>query len=283
MDARNRDRREDERFELKNAYGELIFNGRVMPCRFIDISMGGCCVQTERVFSAGALQDVEVVLLLYGLVMRIRGKTQWATRDCQVGVRFVHPTSRSKNQLASLLTCLLDETAADAIKEAVASSDTFQLAGPVVAPEFVAPHIPAPKPVQKCDKQDKPPKHTPAPSEPEDADQDEEVPEAKAGVEGRATLRFLRDGAHIFCDIVDLRMGGCCILTSDRFGTDLHARVEVCFQMCGLPFQLLGEIKAIKDTASIEVEFLEMSRRKQEELAEVIEELRERAHANKQN
>jgi c-di-GMP-binding flagellar brake protein YcgR len=278
LDARNaryRDRRDDERFELKEAFGELIFEGRVIPCRFIDISLGGCCVSIEKVFAAGALQDVEVVLLLFGLVLRIRGKTQWATRDCQVGVRFIHPNSRSKNQLAGLLTCLLDEEAAEEIKQAVASSDSFQLAGPVLAPLSATPNLTiakAPallaKPASQPDEADTPEQQ---------AKNDQSAPEIKARLDlSHASMRFLRDNTHLACDILDLSMGGCWVKTKERFGGELQARVEVCFQMLGLPFQLLGVTKVTKDKYTVEVEFLEMSRRKQEELTQVLEELRER-------
>ena len=274
--ARYRDRREDERIELKEAFGELIFEGRVIPCQFIDISLGGCCVSIEKVFAAGALQDVEVVLLLFGLVLRIRGKTQWATRDCQVGVSFIHPTARSKNQLAGLLTCLLDEEAAEEIKNAVASSDSFQLAGPVLAPLSAAPNLTIVKPSIKAPAKPSEPQPNPvaAPEAPSTGPVGSTL--HANDDERHASLRFLRDSTSVSCDIVDLRMRGCSVRTVQRFGGELQSRVEVCFQMVGLPFQLLGVTKTSRDNYTVDIEFLEMSRRKQEELAQVLQELRER-------
>jgi len=68
---------------------------------------------------------------------------------------------------------------------------------------------------------------------------------------------------------------GCRVRTEQPFTKSVDARVEVCFQMLGLPFQLAGTTRQIVDAHTVEIQFLEISRRKREELAQVIEELQE--------
>lgn len=129
------ERRRADRYELDSAQGKLIYKGATIPCQFVDISMGGCCISTEKPFVDGALAEVEIVLLVFGMVLRIRGITQWVTARNLLGVRFIHPSARSKNQLASLLTCLIDTSAADVVKAAVASAVTDNATAPVLALE----------------------------------------------------------------------------------------------------------------------------------------------------
>jgi len=282
-DSRYRALRSDERFELKDAYGNLIHQGKVIPVQFIDISLGGCCTRTEKPFEAGSLADVEVVLLLFGMVLRIQGMTQWVRENCQMGVRFLHPSLRSRNQLAGLLTCLVDESAAEDIQKAVASAPFASPGAPVLATQVpaVAKQLAA-NPLRKAQKDRdeaarlaaQPPAERPKkPQGP--ARSAEKAPADMEEGEHPGVLRFLNDGSHMACAITSLRLEGCKIRTEAPFTKAMEIRVEVCFQMLGLPFQLAGLTKEILDTHTVEIQFLEISRRKREELAQVIEELEE--------
>ena len=112
-DARYRDRRIDERFEV-NAPGGFIICERIeYPCQIVDVSLSGCCVRTESYFYPGNLANVEIVMPILGLVLRLVGKTQWLTRDNLVGIVFFHASAKSKNQLAGLITCLVDQCIAE--------------------------------------------------------------------------------------------------------------------------------------------------------------------------
>jgi hypothetical protein len=90
-----------------------------------------------------------------------------------------------------------------------------------------------------------------------------------------AVLRLLKDGSQQNGAIVGLSLEGCTFQASSPFAAGLHARVEVDFQMRGLPFLLSGVTEDVRDKTKVEIRFLEMSSRKQGELAELIEELRE--------
>jgi len=258
--------------------------------------MGGCRLLTENPFAAGALAQVEVVLLAYGLVLRIGGETQWATGDCQVGVRFQHPTPRSKNQLAGLLTCLIDENVAELVKKEVASAGAIT-ASPVLAaqPHDEATLPPEPTPVpqeeqaalilpQVCESEPAPvstPEPVPVAAPPRKVvsygSQSVQCPEDCAWP---AVLRFLKDSLNLAGTIVDLGLEGCSVRTGALFTGGQDVRVEVLFRLQGLPFQLAGVTASMLDRDTVDIRFLEMSRRKREELSQVIDELIETTKAN---
>jgi len=100
----------------------LKYNGAKTPCQIVDVSLGGCCIRTATCFQAGNLVHVEVEIPIHGMLLRMEGITQWTTRNNLMGVRFIHPSQRSKNQLAGLLTCLVDESAADVVAAAVVAA-----------------------------------------------------------------------------------------------------------------------------------------------------------------
>ncbi len=112
----------DDRFDLERSPGTLLHKGSDIPCEMLDISLSGCRLETMRPFTAGALESVRVTLSIHGMLLSIWGITQWTSRERLLGIRFVHPTGRTKNQLAGLLTCVLDETVAEVVKEAIAAA-----------------------------------------------------------------------------------------------------------------------------------------------------------------
>jgi hypothetical protein len=115
-----RDRRVADRFDLNDAVGSLIHNGTRIPCTMIDISLTGCCVRTPEPFTAGSLEAVKVAFPLFEMILNIWGITQWVRGERLLGIQFCHPSPRSKNQLAALLTCLIDNSAAEVVRQAVA-------------------------------------------------------------------------------------------------------------------------------------------------------------------
>jgi hypothetical protein len=121
-DARYRDSRVDERFEVNAPGGCINYKGTKYPCLIVDVSVSGCCVRTESPFLPGNLANVEIVMPILGLVLRLVGKTQWLTRDNLVGIIFFHASFKSKNQLAGLITCLVDQCIAEEVKAAVAAA-----------------------------------------------------------------------------------------------------------------------------------------------------------------
>jgi hypothetical protein len=219
------------------------------------------------------------------MVLRIQGRTQSVYEDCRMGVRFLHSNLRSRNQLAGLLTCLVDESAAEEIQKAVATARYGSTSGPVLASQVPAvAKLLAANPLLKAEKErenlelllaqaaanltEESEAETPGP---------EKAAENLKADEHPGVLRFLKDSSHLSCGIASLQLERCRVRTDQPFTKAIDIRVEVCFQMLGLPFQLAGMTRKIEDPHTVEIQFLEMSRRKGEELAQVIEELQERA------
>ncbi len=269
-DARYRDRRADERYEINIPGGCLNYRGSKFPCKIVDVSLSGCCVRTERCFSPGNLANVEIVLPLLGMVLRMVGTTQWLTRDNLIGIRFFHASARSKNQLAGLLTCLVDQGATDDVKAAVVAE--AQSGNTDLDVEFIEPLPKIIKPVPI-------PKEVQEPSAHITHDEKSTLSNQSGvlhldGEDWPAILRFLKDNSHQSGIIANLSQEGCCLQTMAHCSAGSHTRVEVDFQIRGLHFLLDGVIENHINMNTAEIRFLDMSSRKRQELAEVIEELR---------
>lgn len=335
-DARNRDRRADVRYELTDTYGNIVYKTLRIPCKFVDVSLGGCCVKTEGEFDAGALAPVEIVLPMYGMVVRLCGITQWTTRNNLIGVRFIHPSLRTRNELAGLLIGLVDKAAAEVVKEAVASSPMIRsqglalskgmamlpqrtegwgyakeaLANAKIDAEWEAherlkgiaegrgdvewqedqkravdeqPPEPA---ADSCE--DRPKNEEPPADDPEPAAQGNDRAAAVPGTpspgterrvenagsdDWRASITFLGNDAQVKGTLMDLSLVGCIFRTPGPFLGKIYAHVEVEFQMHGLHFRLAGVAKGIYDKHTAGIGFLEMSKRRREELIQLLDEL----------
>jgi hypothetical protein len=270
-DARFRDRRADERFEINAPGGCINCQGAKYPCQIVDVSLSGCCVRAESTFLPGNLAEVEVVLPILGMLLRMVGTTQWITRQNLIGIRFLHANPHSKNQLAGLLTGLVDQSVTEEIKAAmVALARSGTAALDVEIPdEWLRAHGAVPgKPNEiRTQSATEPLPGKPAPH--------------RAGIAPSqnmeawpAALHLLKDGSRQNGALLSLSRDGCIFHTVSPFAFGLHARVEVDFEMHGLHFLLLGVTEDVREKTHVEIRFLEMSYRKQGELAELIDELK---------
>jgi hypothetical protein len=75
--------------------------------------------------------------------------------------------------------------------------------------------------------------------------------------------------------IVDVSLGGCRIRSRERFPLRIYRRVEVEFVLDGLPFRLAGVVQSLHDRRTIGIWLLDLSDRKREQLAPLMEELNE--------
>jgi hypothetical protein len=91
--------------------------------------------------------------------------------------------------------------------------------------------------------------------------------------ESPAALYLVAEDSKLKADLMDLSRDGCLLRLGRLVEVRLNAQAEVDFRVRGLPFLLPGSTKEMRDKRTIEVRFSEMSRRKREELAQVIEEL----------
>ncbi len=254
------ERREHPRYSLDEASGEFFHRGVRFPCVLIDVSMGGCCVRTPRPFMAGALAHVEVVLAVHGMFLRLVGTTQWIDEDRRIGIRFLHPSAKSKNQLAALISCLIDRVAAEAVREA-----TGQRLAPVTTDqEGIAATGPREGGALSA----------------------EEIAAADRAVHGEerrvrsylagewpAVLRVAAQRLHLPGALVDVSLNGCCFRAHKPFAGIRDAVVEVEFEIRGLHFRLAGVAAAIYNAHTAGVRFTSLNPRKREELAQLIEEL----------
>jgi hypothetical protein len=306
------ERRAHARFSLGEAFGHMNHHGTMIPCRFVNISLGGCRVRTETPFAPGALEPVEIVLLVFGLGLRVDGETQW-TRACDIGIRFTYNSIRSKNQLASLLTCLMDKDAKQAVEEIFSQAALDPATSPTVfvpsarrqpAPTPVNP-VPA-NPVPASPVKDTPPPDLPqatqvspahaSPVQPSSAASSAAPPSARPETalphrslepliatedQWPTLIRFLRDRTHTQGIITGLNLQACAVKTAQPFTEAIGSPVEMSFQIRGLPFQLRGSVAETIGKHSAQIRFLELSRRKCEELQQVLDELNDAAAKKK--
>jgi hypothetical protein len=95
--------------------------------------------------------------------------------------------------------------------------------------------------------------------------------------ESPGKLHLVLEGAILHGDVMDLSLDGCILRLSRPYELRTDMQVEVDFNARGLPFRLPGLTKEMHDAQVVEVRFTAMSRRKGEDLSQVISELIERA------
>ncbi len=99
--------------------------------------------------------------------------------------------------------------------------------------------------------------------------------QARHAVNASAAIYLVRSGSKLGGRLVDLSLGGCRIRCDERCHLDIHTRVEAEFYLDGLPFRLVGVIKAVQNQQTVGIRFLDVSPRKYEQLEQLIRELEE--------
>ena len=252
--------------------------GVIIPCEMMDVSLSGCRVHTLAPFTAGALESVKVTLAIHGMVLNIWGITQWTTWERMIGIRFLHPTGRTRNQLAGLLTCLLDESAAEVVKKAVAAS-AQEVGSPIIVLERpLEPEVEIEAAVGEEEFQAPAPLPA-APKRPE-LKSEFKVLSLEDG-ESPAVLHLVAEGSTLRGNVLDVSQDGCLVRLAGSMSVRLGAQVEADFHLRGLPFRLPGSVREVREQRIVEIRFTEMSRRKRDDLALVILELIGAAQAKK--
>lgn len=94
---------------------------------------------------------------------------------------------------------------------------------------------------------------------------------------GNAQLRLLdyeaAQSIQFQGKILDLSLFGCCIETEKTVPLRVKDRLEVYFQLNGLPILVMGETKVIHAENRFGIEFLDLSPRKKEQLSFLMSEL----------
>jgi hypothetical protein len=265
-----RDRRASDRFDMNPAAGTLEYMGTRMRCDVIDLSLTGCHLKTREDFRAGSLAHVKLTVPIDGMVLRIWGITQWVKPERMLGIHFIHPTGRSKNQLAGLLTCLLERSASDVVRAALAAQAECMIvslersvdvdAGPatVLAPAEEA-HEGLSRP------------GVASPRRP--SLNDTHKVQDLSATESPAVLHLVTGDLKLGGHILDLSSSGCIVSLNHPYVGNIMVRVEVEFRVRGLQFRLPGVTAAFHDKHTVEVRFLDVSARKKEDLDQVIREM----------
>jgi c-di-GMP-binding flagellar brake protein YcgR len=101
---RQRERRKNPRYAVDEAASLLLVNhGSAIPCRILDLSLGGCRVHTTKPFLAGPMVRVEVIFKILGDPLRVPGVTQWTRRKEFLGIRFLDMSERKRAKLVELI------------------------------------------------------------------------------------------------------------------------------------------------------------------------------------
>lgn len=99
--------------------------------------------------------------------------------------------------------------------------------------------------------------------------------QARHAVDTSAAIYLVRSGSKLKGRLVDLSLWGCRFRCDERCLLDIHTRVEAEFYLEGLPFRLVGVIKAVQNQQTVGIRFQDVSPRKHEQLEQLIRELEE--------
>jgi hypothetical protein len=285
----------------------LLHHGSHMPCRVIEVSMGGCRVQTRERFLSGILVRVELAFRIRGIAVRFSGVIEWTDGRHLAGIRFADVPARRRLELDELLQEVAAENAAKAEKQArelaqASSAPDTQRARPtspataavqpmpnlVSAPE-IHPKKLVPKPVAQPIAITRRLEPLPAPVArllgPPSArpTRRERRTQSRQAVDTSAEILLINVAARVHGRILDLSIGGCRIRTDEPFPVGIYTRVETEFRLEGLPFRLAGVTQAIHDRRFVGIRFLDMSERKREQVTQLMEEIEEMRERQKQD
>ena len=278
----------------------IVNQGVTVRARIFELSVDGCRVRTDKRHSLATPAAIEVMFKINGIGFRLAGIMQWADSHQTAGIQFAPMVPRRHQALMELLAELESEEKAMADQVESERSDTdvpgTSQAGsqPVTArepapvraresrglstdPPLPASVSPASPPVTASSAAP-----NPATTEPEGqaarpaaASRRERRAQTRHTVDTRATIFFIDVRAQICGRILDLSMSGCRIRTDERFPVGIYRRVETEFKLDGLPFRLAGVVQSLHDKYTVGLRFLDMSSRKRDQLAQLMEEIEE--------
>jgi hypothetical protein len=270
--AGGRDRRVDDRFDLNRAAGSLLYKGTRIPCEVLDVSLSGCRLRVLQPLNAGPSELVKVTLTIADMVLSIWGVTQWITADRLAGIRFTHPTERTRDEVAGALMCLLELNSAAVVK--TASAENAVEAGIQVVVQADLPRIE----LESASSEDvpeeefqMPPPPPPPPKRPE-LQSEYEVLSLEED-ESPVTLHLVAEGSSLAGSVLDVSQDGCLVLLARPVVVRVNAQAEVDFRLHGLSLRLPGTTRQMPTDQMVEIRFAEMNSRKRQDLAQAITEL----------
>jgi PilZ domain len=111
--ARKRSKRDDRRTQPRLRCGGvaevvLLRLGRKLPGILLDLSVGGCCIQTDSPIPYIERPSVEVQLTVNGITLRVAGIVRNVRNDRRAGIEFIGVTPRKADQIIELVKELIE-------------------------------------------------------------------------------------------------------------------------------------------------------------------------------
>lgn len=263
----------------------LLQSGDSIPCALLELSREGCRVRADREFRAETEVRLEIGFRINGVTFRLSGITVWTHGKNVVGLRFLGMSTRRSAELDEILVeletaaaskgnedpKLTEEKQGTPVKTNVVS---IAAASPHIVPTRRLPDQPTTsvsKPIPMREANPEPAASAPALP----TSKRERRTEARHSVDSQAGIFLLDVRSLIQGRILDVSMAGGRIRCHERFPVGIYRRVEVEFVLDGLPFRLAGVVQAVHDHFTVGIRFLDVSERKKEQLAMLLEELSE--------
>ena len=93
-------------------------------------------------------------------------------------------------------------------------------------------------------------------------------------VHEKARIVVLNSPTTAVCSVLDISLGGCRLFAEQPFPARKRIPVEVTFKICGFPLRFSGIIKWTDFEGTMGIEFVDVSPRRREALALVVEDLK---------
>ncbi len=117
------DRRGHPRYDVDgNATIYLLKMAAMLRGRILDISLGGCRIQTLQRFPVGIYCRVETEFSLDGIPFRLVGVTQSIHNRNTIGIRFLDMSERKREQLVQFVREIEGQRAKGKLAEAAVSN-----------------------------------------------------------------------------------------------------------------------------------------------------------------
>ncbi len=283
------DRRSLPRFTVdEDATLVMVSAGATIGGRMFEISRDGCRVRTAGRYPVAAPAGIEVIFKVNGIAFRLGGVIEWIEHQQVAGIRFGAMAPRRREALEDLLAELdaeeqaraaaqasADETGALPKEVARSAASANQRVDPAPAKDPIRASPAERRSIEPAEPTLMTNQLTPAAPalRPAPASKRERRQEVRHAVDTRATVFLIDVRAQISGRILDLSMSGCRIRTDERFPVGIYRRVETEFKADGLPFRLAGVVQALHDRFTVGIRFLDLSPRKREQLAQLMEEI----------
>jgi hypothetical protein len=86
----------------------LLPHGRWMDGILADLSIRGCCIETEEPLQGTPESSIEVLLKVKGTNLRLNGTIRHCTRHIRAGIQFLDVSPRKSEQIRDLMADLLE-------------------------------------------------------------------------------------------------------------------------------------------------------------------------------